>query len=84
MDFRDLMNTLDSIEKPVLSEALTLSAILALTAGYEQDDKVRIPKLGDLAQENGLEGLVDPITGHYVDNEGEEYDEVPFEMAEKL
>ena len=37
----------------MLSEALTLSAIIALTSGYEQDDKVRIPKLADLAKPAG-------------------------------
>lgn len=84
MNFRDLMNALDNIDKPILSEALTLSAVIALTSGYEQDDKVRIPKLADLAKQNGLEGLVDPVTGNYVNNEGEEEDEVPFEIAEKL
>ena len=84
MNFRDLMTTLEQIDKPILSEALTLSAIIALTSGYEQDDKVRIPKLADLAKQNGLEGLVDPVTGNYVSNEGDEDDEVPFEIAEKL
>jgi peptidoglycan hydrolase-like protein with peptidoglycan-binding domain len=84
MNFRELMNTLDNINKPILSEALTLSAIIALTSGYEQDDKVRIPKLADLAKQNGLEGLVDPVTGHYVNNEGDEEDEVPFEIGQKL
>lgn len=84
MNFRDLMNTLDNINKPMLSEALTLSAVIALTSGYEQDDKVRIPKLADLAKQNGLEGLVDPVTGHYVSNEGDEEDEVPFEIGQKL
>lgn len=78
------MNTLDNINKPILSEALTLSAVIALTSGYEQDDKVRIPKLADLAKQNGLEGLVDPVTGHYVSNEGDEEDEVPFEIGQKL
>lgn len=78
------MTTLEQIDKPILSEALTLSAIIALTSGYEQDDKVRIPKLADLAKQNGLEGLVDPVTGNYVSNEGDEDDEVPFEIAEKL
>jgi len=84
MNFRDLMTTLEQIDKPILSEALTLSAIIALTSGYEQDDKVRIPKLADLAKQNNLEGLVDPVTGKYVSNEGDEDDEVPFEIAEKL
>ena len=84
MNFRDLMNTLDNINKPMLSEALTLSAVIALTSGYEQDDKVRIPRLADLAKQNGLEGLVDPVTGHYVSNEGDEDDEVPFEIGQKL
>ena len=84
MNFRDLMDTLDNINKPMLSEALTLSAVIALTSGYEQDDKVRIPKLADLAKQNGLEGLVDPVTGHYVSNEGDEEDEVPFEIGQKL
>lgn len=84
MNFRDLINTLDTINTPVLLEALTLSAVVALTAGYEQDDKVRIPKLADLAKQNNLEGLVDPVTGNYVSNEGDEEDEVPFEIAEKL
>lgn len=84
MNFRDLMNTLDNINKPMLAEALTLSAIVALTAGYEQDDKVRIPKLADLAKQNGLEGLVDPVTGHYVSVDGDEEDEVPFEIGQKL
>lgn len=68
----------------MLSEALTLSAVIALTSGYEQDDKVRIPRLADLAKQNGLEGLVDPVTGHYVSNEGDEEDEVPFEIGQKL
>ena len=84
MDFRNLINTLDNINKPMLSEALTLSAVIALTSGYEHDDKVRIPKLAELAKENNLEGLVDPVTGNYVDNEGNEDDEIPFEIAEKL
>jgi peptidoglycan hydrolase-like protein with peptidoglycan-binding domain len=84
MNFRELMDTLDKINKPMLSEALTLSAIIAITSGYEQDDKVRIPKLADLAKQNGLEGLVDPVTGHYISNEGDEDDEVPFEVGQKL
>ncbi len=84
MNFRNLIATLDNIDQPVLLETLTLSAILALTAGYEQDDKVRIPKLAELAKQNGLEGLVDPVTGNYVSNDGDEDDEVPFEVAEKL
>ena len=84
MNFRDLMNTLDNIDKPMLSEALTLSAVIAATSGYEQDDKVRLPLLAKLARDNHLEGLVDPVTGNFVDVEGEEDDEVPFEVAEKL
>ena len=67
---------------PKFAEAITLSAIVALTSGYENDDKVRIPKLAELARENNLEGLVDPVTGNYVSNEGDEDDEVPFEIAE--
>lgn len=78
------MNTLDNIDKPMLSEALTLSAVIAATSGYEQDDKVRLPLLAKLARDNHLEGLVDPVTGNFVDVEGEEDDEVPFEVAEKL
>lgn len=84
MDLRDLMNKLDNINNPILSEALTLSAVIAATSGYEQDDKVRIPMLGKLAATNGLVGLVDPVTGHYVSAEGDEEDEVPFEIAQKL
>lgn len=78
------MNTLDNIDKPMLSEALTLAAVIAATSGYEQDDKVRLPLLAKLARDNHLEGLVDPVTGNFVDVEGEEDDEVPFEVAEKL
>ena len=64
MNFRDLMNKLDNINNGMLAEGLTLSAIIAVTSGYEQDDKVRIPKLAQLAKENGLEGLVDPVNGN--------------------
>ena len=78
------MNTLDNINKPMLSEALTLSAVIAATSGYEQDDKVRIPLLAKLAKDNQLEGIVDPVTGHYISNEGDEDDEVPFEVGQKL
>jgi hypothetical protein len=84
MNFRDLMNKLDNINNGMLAEGLTLSAIIAVTSGYEQDDKVRIPKLAQLAKENSLEGLVDPVTGNYVSNEGDVDDEVPFEIAQKL
>jgi hypothetical protein len=79
MDFRTLMNKLD-----MLNEGLTLGAVVAATTGYEQDDKVRLPLLAKLAKDNHLEGLVDPVTGNFVDLDGEEDDEVPFEIAEKL
>jgi hypothetical protein len=79
MDFRTLMNKLD-----MLNEGLTLSAVVAATTGYEQDDKVRLPLLAKLAKDNNLEGLVDPVTGNFVDVDGDEDDEVPFEVAEKL
>lgn len=84
MNFRDLVNKLDNIEHGVLSEALSLSAVIAATSGYEQNDKVRIPMLADLAGKNGLMGLVDPVTGHYISKEGDEEDEVPFEIAQQL
>lgn len=84
MDFRNLITALDNINTPILSEALTMSAVIAATSGYEQDDKVRLPLLAKLARDNQLEGLVDPVTGNFVDLEGEEDDEVPFEIAEKL
>jgi hypothetical protein len=84
MNFRDLMTKLDNINNNMLAESLTLSAIIAVTSGYEQDDKVRIPKLAELAKENGLEGLVDPVTGNYISNAGEVDNEVPFEIAQKL
>ena len=84
MNFRDLMTKLDNINSNMLAEGLTLSAIIAVTSGYEQDDKVRIPKLAELAKENGLEGLVDPVTGNYISNAGEVDNEVPFEIAQKL
>lgn len=83
MDFRNLLNKLD-----VLSEGLTLSSLVAYISGYEQDNSIRYPMIAKLAKQNGFEGLVDPVTGNYIEANGstdvDDEDEVPFEAAEKL
>ena len=62
MDIRQLLNKLDRV---ALSEAISLKDVEAAVAGIK-DEQERAAKLNDLAWNNKLPGLYDPVSGNYV------------------
>ena len=62
MDIRQLLNKLDRV---ALSEAISLKDVEAAVAGIK-DEQERAAKLNDLAWNNKLPGLYDPVSGYFV------------------
>jgi hypothetical protein len=71
MEIRNLLTRLDTL----LVENLTLNSINTAINPYRNNEKVRLDILASLAQENNLPGLYDPITGEFVDVDGDSTDD---------
>jgi hypothetical protein len=67
MDIRQLLNKLDRV---ALSEAISLKDVEAAVAGIK-DEQERAAKLNDLAWDNKLPGLYDPVSGNFVRKQGQ-------------
>jgi hypothetical protein len=67
MDIRQLLNKLDRV---ALSEAISLKDVEAAVAGIK-DEQQRAAKLNDLAWDNKLPGLYDPVSGNFVRKQGQ-------------
>lgn len=65
MDIKSILQTLDTINKPVVSEAITQQAINSAIAG-KSNEQERAKILMTLAQQNQLPGLYDPVSGYFV------------------
>lgn len=78
MDFRELLTKLE-----VLSEAVTLQDITTALKGYENSPAVKNQILADIAKKNNLPGLFDPISGKFIDIDGDE-DEIEDTAIEQL
>lgn len=65
MNFRELINQLDAIDQPILSETVTLDSIMA-AVGKEPDEQKRADLLQKMAEKENLPGLYDPVSGYFV------------------
>ena len=66
MNIRDLMTRLESIEQ---LDEFRLKDVQA-AVGQNPDANARAKIIANLAVQNKLPGLYDPVDGHYVDNTG--------------
>lgn len=84
-NYRDLVNRLESIDKKytLIAEGVTLPEISTALKGYEYDENVRFSILANIAKKNSLPGLFDPVSGKYINNEGE-VDDVDNEVTKQL
>ena len=65
MNFRELINQLEAIDQPILSETVTLDSIMA-AVGKEPDEQKRADLLQKMAEKENLPGLYDPVSGYFV------------------
>ena len=84
-NYRELVNKLESIDKKytLIAEGVTLPGISAALKGYEYDEKVRFSILANIAKKNSLPGLFDPVSGKYINNEGD-VDDIDDKVTKQL
>jgi hypothetical protein len=84
-NYRELVNKLENIDKKytLIAEGVTLPEISTALKGYEYDEKVRFSILANIAKKNSLPGLFDPVSGKYINNEGD-VDDVDNEVTKQL
>ena len=84
MDFRKLLDKMDLLESLMLAEDLRLKNIITQIAGQEGNDKDRFAKLRQLANDEKLPGLYDPVTGKYITVAGGVENTAPKEDDKRL
>ena len=84
MDFRKLLDKMDLLESLMLAEDLRLKNIITQIAGQEGNDKDRFAKLRQLANDEKLPGLYDPVTGKYITVAGGVENTAPKEDDKKI